>query len=71
MFKERYNWIGDEDEINHISRGDLDTDNSIVLRPLEIRSWRINLKEEIVDREMGNNAPALSPDTINKVESTD
>lgn len=34
IFKERYNWIGDNEEINHITRGSADTSDSVVLRPL-------------------------------------
>lgn len=36
-----------------MTRGSEDSSDSIVLRPLEVRSWRINLSEKIVDREVG------------------
>lgn len=36
-----------------MTRGSEDSSDSIVLRPLEVRSWRINLSEKIVDREIG------------------
>lgn len=57
MVKERYNWIGDKEEINQMTRGSEDTKDFIVLRPLEVRSWRINLNEKIVDREVGGPKP--------------
>jgi hypothetical protein len=49
ILKERHRWVQDDEEINQITRGKSDTKDQIVLRPLEIRSFRINLKEKIVD----------------------
>lgn len=54
-----------------MTRGSSDSKDSIVLRPLEIRSWRISLKGGIVDKEYGATTGAvLTPEIMQKVEES-
>jgi len=53
-----------------MTRGSEDSSDSIVLRPLEVRSWRINLSDKIVDKEVGGTKAIeiLNPETMKTVE---
>ena len=53
-----------------MTRGSEDSSDSIVLRPLEVRSWRINLSDKIIDKEVGGTKAIeiINPETMKKVE---